>query len=73
MLERLQKRALTAGRTDDQSQQTIMNRIEAFKTETAKTIQLLRAETPDRLVEIDGEGSIEEVQERFSLAIDKFL
>ncbi len=65
---RLLNRAKTSGRADDSNPEIIANRIEVYKRETAPVAGFYGAQ--NKLVEIDGLGSIDEISQRLYSAID---
>lgn len=65
---RLLNRAKTSGRADDADPSIIANRIEVYKRETAPVAGFYGAQ--NKLVEIDGIGSIDEISGRLYAAID---
>jgi adenylate kinase len=68
---RLMKRAETSGRADDADPEIIENRIAVYKKETAPVAQYYDAQ--DKLSEIDGVGSIDEISERLFAAIESHV
>jgi len=66
--KRLVKRAETSGRADDADPKIIENRIEVYKKETAPVAAYYKKQ--DKLAEIDGLGSIEEISQRLFAAVD---
>ena len=62
VLKRLLHRAENQGRTDDASEASIRRRIEIFREQTIPVIDAYRRE--GKIVEIDGQGTVEEVYER---------
>ncbi len=66
-VQRILGRAKEQGRADDASEETIRRRMALFHEKTEPVIRAFEAE--DRVVEVDGEGSMEEVFERILLAI----
>lgn len=69
LLVRLKKRAQTAHRSDDQTQESIQNRLRAFQQETLGVVE--RYEKRDRAIRIDGTGSPEEVFDRIVPIMDR--
>lgn len=69
LTKRLLNRAKTSGRADDSNPDIIANRIEVYKRETAPVAGFYAAQ--NKLVEIDGLGSIDEINQRLCEAIDK--
>lgn len=69
LVDRLLKRAQIEGRQDDTAE-TIRHRMDVYHEETAELLDTYR--NRGILVEVDGEGSVDEVAERIFEAIDKF-
>jgi adenylate kinase len=67
IVERLLKRAEIEGRADD-NEETIRERMREYDAKTAPLLDFYRGR--DRLVEVDGMGTIEEVGERIKQALD---
>ncbi|GAA1388820.1 adenylate kinase [Luteococcus peritonei] len=69
LVDRLLKRAQIEGRADD-NEETIRHRMAVHQAETAELMDIYR----DRgiLVNVDGEGTVDQVAERIFAAIDKF-
>lgn len=65
---RLANRAKTSGRPDDANPEVIANRIEVYKKETAPVKDFYAGQ--DKLISIDGVGSIDEITTRIFSAID---
>lgn len=65
---RLENRAKTSGRPDDADPKVIANRIEVYKKETAPVKDFYQAQ--NKLENINGVGSIDEITERIFGAID---
>lgn len=70
LVERMLKRAEIEGRADDNAE-SIAQRIEVYRSETADLVELYRER--DLLVEVDAVGSVEEVRERITSALDAKL
>lgn len=68
IVERLLKRAEIEGRTDD-NEETIRERMREYDSKTAPLLKFYKDR--DRLVEVDGIGTIDEVGERIKQALDK--
>ena len=64
IIDRLQKRSAVSGRADDGA---IEKRLEEYRTFTDPSIEVFRE--AGKLVEIDGEGSVEEIQQRIREAV----
>ena len=70
IMERINGRALKAGRADDASEDIINNRIVTYHNQTEPLIEYY--EKVEKYHEIDGIGTIEEVQGRIFDVMDKF-
>ena len=70
VLERIKGRALKEGRADDASEDIINNRIVTYHNQTEPLIEYYNK--AGKYNEIDGVGTIEEVQERIFSVMDKF-
>ncbi|MBQ6879067.1 MAG: adenylate kinase [Bacteroidales bacterium] len=70
IMERIKGRALKEGRADDASEDIINNRITTYHNQTEPLIAYY--EKAGKYNEIDGIGTIEEVQERIFSVMDKF-
>ena len=66
--ERLKKRAIDSGRTDDADPEVIANRIEVYKNETAPVKKYYEAQ--GKFYSINGLGSIDEITQRLFETID---
>lgn len=66
--KRLLKRAETSGRTDDADPKIIENRIKVYKRDTAPVANYYDAQ--NKLVEIDGVGSLDSISQRLYKAIE---
>jgi adenylate kinase len=66
--KRLMKRAETSGRADDADPKIIENRIAVYKKETAPVAEYY--DKQDKLAEINGLGTIEEISQRLFDAVD---
>ena len=69
-MERIKGRALKEGRADDASEEIINNRIVTYHNQTEPLIEYYNK--AGKYNEIDGVGTIEEVQERIFNIMDKF-
>jgi adenylate kinase len=71
LVERLINRGKTSGRADDQDEEKIRNRFDEYNNKTAP----LRAfyEAQGKFYRVDGIGSIDEITQRLTVLIDKFL
>ena len=70
IMERIKGRALKEGRADDASEDIINNRIVTYHNQTEPLIEYY--EKVEKYHEIDGIGTIEEVQGRIFDVMDKF-
>ena len=70
IMERIKGRALKEGRADDASEDIINNRIVTYHNQTEPLIEYYTKAA--RYHEIDGTGTIEEVQTRIFEVMDKF-
>ncbi len=70
IMERIKGRALKEGRADDASEETINNRIATYHNQNEPLIEYY--EKLGKYHEIDGIGTIEEVQARIFSVMDKF-
>ncbi len=68
LIERLLKRAEIEGRSDD-NEETIRNRMRVYNDSTAPLLDHYSEQ--GLVLDIDGEGSIEEISERIHEALDK--
>ncbi|MBM3227369.1 nucleoside monophosphate kinase [Candidatus Peribacteria bacterium] len=66
-IQRILKRAVIEGRNDDASEESIRRRMQLFHEKTEPVIDVYRTE--GIVMDIDGEGSVEEVYERMKSAI----
>lgn len=71
IVTRLLERGKTSGRSDDQNEGTIRNRIAVFKNETSPVYDHYDAEC--KSVKVHGVGGIEEIFARLSAEIDVFV
>ena len=69
LVQRLLQRAQIEGRADDTAE-TIRHRMDVYHAETEELLDVYRKR--DLLLEIDGEGTIDQVAERIFDAIDHF-
>ena len=67
IVKRLLKRAEIEGRADD-NEETIRERMREYDAKTAPLLDFYRGR--DRLVEVDGMGTIDEVEERIKQALE---
>jgi adenylate kinase len=68
LVERMAKRAIIEGRADD-NEETIRRRLEVYTAETEPLLALYRER--GLLVEVDGLGSVDEVNDRILAALQK--
>ena len=66
--ERLMKRALVSGRSDDADEKIIQNRINVYKNETAPVKTFY--EKQNKFISIDGIGTIDDISGRIYAAIE---
>jgi len=71
IISRLLNRGKTSGRTDDQDESIIKNRLSIYKGETAPVFE--HYEQKDKAYQINGVGNIEEIQERLSSKVNSLL
>ncbi|NPA34134.1 MAG: adenylate kinase [Chlorobi bacterium] len=69
IVKRIQKRALEEGRTDDADEAIIRKRLEEYMTKTAPLLGYY--ERQDKLVKINGVGTIEEIFNKIKEVLDK--
>jgi adenylate kinase len=68
LVERLLNRGKTSGRADDANEEVIRNRLAVYMRETSPLKEYYRAQ--DKLEEVNGVGSIEEIFQRLCNAIN---
>ena len=68
IVTRLLERGKTSGRSDDQKEDTIRNRIKIFKNETSPVFDYYAEQ--EKAVEVEGIGSIDDIFSRLSAEID---
>lgn len=68
VIERIQGRAKVSGRADDQDINVIKGRIATYKAQTAVVAEFYKGQ--GKYFEIDGSGSIEQVNEKICAIID---
>ena len=66
--KRLLKRAEVSGRADDADESIVMNRISVYKAETAPVKGFYSNQ--NKLISVDGQGSIDDITSRLYAAID---
>lgn len=69
LIKRLMKRGLESGRADDQNQKIIENRINEYNKKTSPLKDYFKLQ--EKLEEIAGMGSIEEISKKIHSALDK--
>ena len=69
LIKRLLDRGKSSGRTDDQSKEIISNRIKEYNLKTSPLKSFYSQQ--NKLYEVDGFGSIEEIREKVNSVIDK--
>ncbi|MBV7441295.1 adenylate kinase [Weeksellaceae bacterium TAE3-ERU29] len=69
LVQRILKRGETSGRTDDASEDIIRNRIKEYYKKTDVVAEHYKAQ--DKWVEVEGEGTIEEITQRLIDEIEK--
>ncbi|NNE29093.1 MAG: adenylate kinase [Saprospiraceae bacterium] len=70
IVKRILNRGKTSGRSDDNDENIIRNRIEVYKGETRPVFDFYAPR--DKAFEVDGIGSIEEIFDRLCARIDQF-
>ena len=71
IIARLLNRGKTSGRSDDQDEAIIKNRLNVYKDETAPVFN--HYDKADKAFNINGVGNIEEIQERLSSKVNSLL
>jgi len=71
IVSRILNRGKTSGRTDDNDEQIIRNRIEIYKSETSPVFDYYAI--PGKSKSINGIGTIDEIFERICAEIDKII
>ncbi len=69
IVKRIQKRALEEGRTDDADEVIVRKRLEEYMTKTAPLLGYY--ERQDKLIKINGVGTIEEIFNKIKEVLDK--
>lgn len=69
LIKRLLNRGKTSGRSDDQDEKTVRNRLEEYRKKTAPVAG--HYDKQSKLANIQGEGSIDDIFGRLTAAIDK--
>jgi len=68
LIDRLLNRGLTSGRTDDQDQSIIENRISVYEHKTAPLIEFYKAQ--GKYVPVEGMGTVEEIANRLTQSVE---
>lgn len=71
LVKRILLRGKTSGRADDQSEETIQNRIQIYNAQTAVVAEYYRAQ--GKYESVDSLGTVEEVFQRICSVIEKHL
>ena len=71
LIDRLKKRAVFSGRTDDQDITIIKNRLDVYRNNTEPLIDYYKDQ--NKFVDIEGMGSIENIFDRISAVVDKLV
>jgi adenylate kinase len=66
-VERIKSRAEIEGRADDADQDKVLRRMDLFLEKTMPVIK--EYESAGRVIEIDGQGNVEEIYERIKTGI----
>ena len=69
LVERLLKRGITSGRTDDSNEEIIRARIKEYYTKTAEVAELYKQQ--GKYVEVNGVGGIDEISEKLFAEVEK--
>lgn len=69
LVERLLKRGVTSGRTDDSNEEIIRNRIKEYYAKTAEVAELYKNQ--GKYVEVNGVGGIDEISEKLFAEVEK--
>lgn len=69
IVKRILNRGKTSGRSDDNDESIIRNRIDVYNSETSQVFDFYAKQ--DKSISISGMGTIEEITERLSQEIDK--
>lgn len=69
LVQRLLKRGITSGRSDDSNEEIIRNRIKEYYTKTAEVAELYKKQ--GKYVEINGVGEIDEIKEKLFAEVEK--
>ena len=69
LVERLLKRGITSGRTDDSNEEIIRTRIKEYYTKTAEVAELYKQQ--GKYVEVNGVGGIDEISEKLFAEVEK--
>ena len=68
LIERLLSRGKDSGRADDQDKEVITNRIKVYEDQTAILADYYRLQ--NKLVSVNGIGTVDEITQRLYIAID---
>lgn len=68
LIERLLSRGKDSGRADDQDKEVIINRIKVYEDQTAILADYYRLQ--NKLVSVNGIGTVDEITQRLYIAID---
>ncbi|MCD8072040.1 MAG: adenylate kinase [Alistipes sp.] len=71
LVDRLLLRGRDSGRADDSNQDVIRNRIEIYNRVTAVVGGYYKAQ--DKLIPVDGTGTVEEIFERICAVVDRYI
>jgi adenylate kinase len=70
-VQRIVKRARSEGRADDQNEESVRQRMHIFREQTVPVIEAYRAS--GNMIDIDGEGEVDEVYIRLKEAVSDML
>lgn len=71
LLERMRKRGLTSGRTDDKDENVLKTRLDVYRESTEPVIDFYKKH--HKHFEIDGVGEIDEIFSRISSVVELFI
>ena len=69
-VQRILGRAKDEGRADDADESIVLRRMQTFEEKTMPVIACYKEE--EKMIDVDGEGSVDEVYERLRQAVDTF-
>ena len=69
-VQRILGRAKDEGRADDADESIVLRRVQTFEEKTMPVIACYKEE--EKMIDVDGEGSVDEVYERLRQAVDTF-